>query len=530
MTDPTSLAGDRRHDLDALRAVAMLLGIVLHGAMSFLPWQGAWVIQDTRTSSAFGVILSMIHGFRMPLFFLISGFFTAMLWRKRGMQALLAHRFKRIVVPMVIGLLTIIPTIWIVSIYVGYQVSQSATEDAATGSKTNDPVDADGFVLAASRGDSDAIESWIQKGRDVNAKTEDGSTALHVSILFGHYQTTKQLIEAGADVNARNQRGERCIDSLQAPWAVTAFVAGMLKVDVTEAEVDQGRSRIAKLIDDRNQSDEASMMLAGKTTASQAGTEPAQGSGLGQLKAFLLYFPILGHLWFLWFLCWLVLGFAFVVSIARVTGIGTLPSGIAISRLRYLGLIPLTAIPQSLMNQPGNMFGPDTSLGILPIPTVLAYYAIFFGFGALYFESHDREGFVGRRWWITLPMAMVLIYPASLAARSLPEEVGHALQVLCEVSYAWLMCFGLMGLFRRFCSTSSKTMRYISDSSYWLYLVHIPLIIYLQYFVREWPVPPWLKFSLVCLVSSTLLLASYQWFVRYTPIGTLLNGPRRRPI
>ncbi len=91
------------------------------------------------------------------------------------------------------------------------------------------------------------------------------------------------------------------------------------------------------------------------------------------------------------------------------------------------------------------------------------------------------------------------------------------------------MTFGLMGMFRSLMSGESKAMRYISDSSYWLYLVHLPLIIVAQAIVRNWQMPAVVKFTLVCVVTSGLLLASYQLFVRYTPIGTLLNGPRFRP-
>ena len=41
----------RRHDLDALRAFAMLLGIALHAAMSFTGFP--WVVQDSRSSFAY---------------------------------------------------------------------------------------------------------------------------------------------------------------------------------------------------------------------------------------------------------------------------------------------------------------------------------------------------------------------------------------------------------------------------------------------------------------------------------------------
>jgi len=93
----------RYHDLDALRSCAMLLGIVIHGLLSFVPIPLPMVPQDINQSpEIYGYIFNFIHGFRMQLFFLISGFFTAMLWRKQGLRSLLKHRAKRILVPLVI--------------------------------------------------------------------------------------------------------------------------------------------------------------------------------------------------------------------------------------------------------------------------------------------------------------------------------------------------------------------------------------------------------------------------------------------
>jgi hypothetical protein len=41
------------------------------------------------------------------------------------------------------------------------------------------------------------------------------------------------------------------------------------------------------------------------------------------------------------------------------------------------------------------------------------------------------------------------------------------------------------------------------------------------------PWPPSLKFVLVMVAVTLLLLTSYRWLVRYTWIGTLLNGARK---
>jgi len=91
------------------------------------------------------------------------------------------------------------------------------------------------------------------------------------------------------------------------------------------------------------------------------------------------------------------------------------------------------------------------------------------------------------------------------------------------------MTFGLMGLFRRVLSGESKLLRYVSDSSYWLYVAHLPLVIAAQAYLREWPQAAVANFILVCIVICGFLLLTYEYLVRYTPIGTLLNGPRKRP-
>ena len=102
---------------------------------------------------------------------------------------------------------------------------------------------------------------------------------------------------------------------------------------------------------------------------------------------------------------------------------------------------------------------------------------------------------------------------------------------LIESACAWLVCFGLMGLFRWIASRERFAIRYFSDASYWIYLlVHLPLVIAGQMLVVEWPIHYHLKFLLVFGVVTLVLFATYQYGVRYTVIGRMLNGPRtRRP-
>jgi hypothetical protein len=248
--------------------------------------------------------------------------------------------------------------------------------------------------------------------------------------------------------------------------------------------------------------------------------------------------PVFHHLWFLWFLCWLVAAFAVYAGIADWLQWKGPPRGLILSPIRFLWLVPLAMIPQWFMGLIIPGFGPDTSAGILPMPQVLLYYAVFFGFGALYFDCNDEEGRVGKWWWLALPLGLFIVFPFGLEFSTgvlrfrdkiMNPSLHRPLAVALQVIYAWMITFACMGLFRMLLNRENKKIRYVSDSSYWLYVSHVPLVIAVQLLVRDWQLPPVLKFALVCLVVSGFLLLVYQTLVRYTWLGSLLNGPRVRP-
>ncbi|NNE00982.1 MAG: acyltransferase family protein [Pirellulaceae bacterium] len=456
----TSIA--RRHDLDALRAIAMLLGIVLHGSLSFIDLPAeAWPVHDVKTHVGFDVFMGMVHGFRMPLFFLISGFFTAMLWRKRGLLALIEHRLKRIALPLVIGMFTIVPLLWFVAITLSMM---GATEHAKTNQAT--------------------------------AKANPGRTI-------------------DADI---------WVEYSQPPQTVNAIKIADTDHPLTPVSLPSG----GPLIDN----DGPTRMV--RTPDETASTAQQDWSGIVGLIILLGVIPVFHHLWFLWFLCWLVAAFVFYAKLLDVFRWRHLSHRWIVSPKRYVWLLPLTLLPQALMGLLYPVFGPDTSPGILPLPHVLFYYAIFFFFGAMYFDCDDATGRLGCRWRITLPIALLVVFPIGYEAAKgvlvgewLGDDLERPVSVIMQVLYVWLMTFGLIGLFRERMSGESKVMRYVSDSSYWLYLTHLPLIFIPQFFVRNWDLPAVVKCVLVCVVTSGVLLISYQLFVRYTPIGTLLNGPRK---
>lgn len=89
----TMQTNERLHALDTVRALALLLGIVLHAAHPYLTGLKGWVTIESP-SDTLAVIWYTIHMFRMPLFFLIAGFFGRMMLEKRGTAGFIKDRSK----------------------------------------------------------------------------------------------------------------------------------------------------------------------------------------------------------------------------------------------------------------------------------------------------------------------------------------------------------------------------------------------------------------------------------------------------
>ncbi|MCB1858936.1 MAG: acyltransferase family protein [Gammaproteobacteria bacterium] len=103
--------------LDALRAAVMILGVFLHGAAAFMqvPLSGLiWPVADPSTGWGFDLVVWYLHGFRIPLFFLVAGFFAALLYQARGTRVFLLHRLKRIAVPLAIAIPILLPATYFI--------------------------------------------------------------------------------------------------------------------------------------------------------------------------------------------------------------------------------------------------------------------------------------------------------------------------------------------------------------------------------------------------------------------------------
>ena len=117
-------------------------------------------------------------------------------------------------------------------------------------------------------------------------------------------------------------------------------------------------------------------------------------------------------------------------------------------------------------------------------------------------------------------------------------ETLHLVNAVFYAASAVLFTVGLVGLFERLLQSTGRWVRWLADSSYWIYIVHLPvaalLTFYLAHLDRQgrleqltgfgWSAE--MKFAAACAATAALGIVTYRYLVRYTPVGTLLNGKR----
>jgi len=101
----------RYHELDFLRGWMMMLGLVLHSAIAYMqtPMGELWGYKDSQSHFGFDLVVAFLHTFRMPVFFMLSGFFACMLYEDRGVSEMVRNRRRRVLYPLVVGWLFLFP-------------------------------------------------------------------------------------------------------------------------------------------------------------------------------------------------------------------------------------------------------------------------------------------------------------------------------------------------------------------------------------------------------------------------------------
>jgi len=107
IAQPSDEAPVRRVDLDWVRIGAFGLLILYHVGMFYVPWN--WHIKSAQPVTALEPLMLALNPWRLALLFLVSGVATRFMLRKTPAGALLRSRTSRLLVPLIFGMLVIVP-------------------------------------------------------------------------------------------------------------------------------------------------------------------------------------------------------------------------------------------------------------------------------------------------------------------------------------------------------------------------------------------------------------------------------------
>ena len=388
MTAPTS----RYHGLDALRGIAMVMGIVLHAALPYIPGipSSIWP-SDNSSSYPIKVIFEFIHMWRMPVFFMLAGFFANLIITRRSLEFWWTNRFLRVGLPIAV----FFPVM--------------------------------GFILPP-------IWKYGQTG-EFNFFYSNVGQPFHLWFLW-------QLMIFTL-----------CSILLRIPYKGFAILSKQLE------NLDLGilKSVFLKL------------------------------RGVSSIIVFKAKFPI---------------GFILVCAVTN--------------------------------------FWTGGELMINPIGS-----GLYFLFGVSLYSNPSLFCFVKKEWKYYLLIAF-LVFSTYVAldikgVKDVTEIIyqnevkGIQLQNLnilvlsryaLEIIGTVLFSIGFIGLAEAKFGSYNPFSRFISDGSYWMYLIHLPIVAFTTFFLFDWPLLPEIKFILSIAFTTVICLITYRYFVRSSFIGMFLNGKR----
>lgn len=370
---------ERIHSLDSLRAIMMLLGLVIHSAITYgnVDWGSTWSLKDPiATSSVNDYIVDIIHVFRMQIFFMVAGFFGAMLFYERKPLKMIKNRISRIVFPFIVFVILLWPTIVYAFVY---------TRSLFGGSSN---------PLSDALAPFSSIEILIP------------NSTFHLWFLYY--------------------------------LAIITFVS--VGLGLLFKRIPKVSNYIANIFDKVIQKPILRVIIFASLTV----------------------------------IVYLIMGTSQVAT--------------------------------------SNSFIPDFNTFI--------YYFFFYLVGWVLFKSKHLLDTMMKLDWVCTILGTTLFTVFFF----MNESLGYEIIIILKSIIVWLFVFGITGLFIRYGSNHSAKMRYISDSSYWVYLLHLSLTAIIPSFIVDWPIHAILKFLFVLISTGIICFISYHYLVRGTFIGKFLNG------
>ena len=180
--------------------------------------------------------------------------------------------------------------------------------------------------------------------------------------------------------------------------------------------------------------------------------------------------------------------------------------------------------------------GLPSPFSLAPSLIAIFAYGIAFSLGWMLHRQMNLIQELRNSWLIHFTLAVILtivclkivgVEPSTWGESTL-EGQQRIIYAICYMSGLWFWVFAFIGAAIRYMSYESPVTRYISDASYWIYLMHLGTVSFFMLAIRPYDWHWSIKLAIMLTGSMAILLVTYHYLVRFTWIGAILNG-RRHP-
>jgi peptidoglycan/LPS O-acetylase OafA/YrhL len=161
-----------------------------------------------------------------------------------------------------------------------------------------------------------------------------------------------------------------------------------------------------------------------------------------------------------------------------------------------------------------------TSTRLIPDPGLLTLYFLIFISGSIAFFQQDR--------WLShlkkRAIPLTLVFLGSFGVFFIIQDWGLPGTGWIYGAAVVSGTYAALGLFIKFASRQSRALKFVSDASYWIYLIHLPFVFFFLITFSKAGLAASANILLTTLLAIAIGLVTYKLFVRHTPISLLLNG------
>lgn len=246
-----------------------------------------------------------------------------------------------------------------------------------------------------------------------------------------------------------------------------------------------------------------------------------------------LGFQYWGHLWFVLYLLAVSVFLLPLAQWLRRPGARRAVAGMASRAHSWLTLFvlvgaPLMVIEAALQGPIGTLAYADY-ISLYSGPAGLVLYAAAFLLGYLIYSDPRWQRAVVSARMVALAQALALIalHEGTLAVAGdyLASAPWGALMIRILRGYiTGCLLIAILGFAQRHLARDGAVLRYLNEASYPVYVLHMPILTVLGFYIVRWPAPMVVQFVLLIVATAGVTFAVYEGIVRRVPLVRFLFG------